>query len=62
MLFSFMDIDGSGELEPDEINQFRRQLMGQSKDAKAKQDAKDMVLKKIAGVRRWFTETTGFPI
>jgi len=38
-LFGLLDIDGSGELEPSEVLQFNRNMMGKPMDQQAKDDA-----------------------
>jgi len=44
-LFKFLDIDGSGELEPEEFEMFELAMVGQSRDAKAKNDALALLMK-----------------
>ena len=44
-LFMLFDLDNSGEIEPSEIALFDRRLLAVSKEDKAKDDLKVMVLK-----------------
>ena len=44
-LFMLFDLDNSGEIEPSEIALFDRRLLAVSKEDKAKDDVKVMVLK-----------------
>lgn len=58
-LFAFIDLDESGELEPEEIAVFQRPLLSQPKEEKAKADAKELFKSKIAGFKKMITDFTG---
>lgn len=60
VVFNFMDTDESGELEPEEVHIFNRNMMGQSQEAQAKQEFEVWFNKKKAAALGWISEVTGF--
>ena len=61
-IFIFLDIDESGELEQEEIVEVlqERQMFGQKREAKAKEDAKEFLDMAYKKVRKIVKDTTGF--
>ena len=61
-LFCLLDIDESGELEQEEIIDVLqdRQLLGQSRDTKAKQEALDHFKRVSNKWRSWVRDFVGF--
>jgi uncharacterized protein YjbI with pentapeptide repeats len=61
-VFHFLDVDGSGELEEDEVMDVlgQRQRLGQAREEKAKQDAKDFINKNLKRVTMFMKDLTGF--
>ena len=59
-MFLLIDLDDSGELEPEEILDvfMDRKLLGQSREEQAKQDAMDLVWKSWAQLKVFFKELT----
>ena len=55
-----IDLDDSGELEPEEILDvfMDRKLLGQSREEQAKQDAMDLIWKSWAQLKVFFKELT----
>ena len=58
-IFLMLDVDESGELEPEEIMIFDRCVMGQSKEAQAKADFLQMVDKYAKATKMWLSDVTG---
>lgn len=60
-VFLLIDLDDSGELEPEEILDvfMDRKLLGQSREEKAKKDAMDMVWKSFNSFKQWTNELMG---
>ena len=61
-IFLLLDADDSGELEQEEVIGVLcdRQSLGQNKEAKAKDDAKQLVQKYLKKARKLFGEVTGY--
>ena len=59
-MFLLIDLDDSGELEPEEILDvfMDRKLLGQSREEQAKQDAMDLIWKSWAQLKVFFKELT----
>lgn len=60
-VFLLIDLDDSGELEPEEILDvfMDRKLLGQSREEQAKKDAMDMFWKSLNSFKQWTTELMG---
>lgn len=61
-LFLLLDVDGSGELEQEEVMEvlIDKQLLGQNKEEKVKSDAKEFVQKAFQKAKRFVSDLTGF--
>ena len=61
-VFLLIDLDDSGELEPEEILDvfMDRKLLGQSREEQAKQDAMAMVWKSWAQLKVFCNELSGY--
>ena len=59
-MFLLIDLDDSGELEPEEVLDvfMDRKLLGQSREEQAKQDAMDLVWKSWAQLKVFMKELT----
>ena len=58
-VFWLLDVDDSGELEPDELLMFDKKVFGQSRDAKAKEDAMAKFTKSVNQVKDFFQSAFG---
>ena len=61
-MFLLLDVDGSGELEQEEVMEvlIDKQLLGQNKEEKVKSDAKEFVQKAFQKAKRFVSDLTGF--
>ena len=61
-VFLLIDLDDSGELEPEEILDvfMDRKLLGQSREEQAKQDAMALFWKSFNGLKQWTNEMMGY--
>lgn len=61
-IFLLLDSDDSGELEQEEIIEvlIDRQSLGQNKEAKVKDDAKQLFQKYLKKARKFFNEVSGY--
>ena len=61
-VFLLLDLDDSGELEPEEILDvfMDRKLLGQSREEQAKKDAMDMFWKSFNSLKQWANELAGY--
>ena len=61
-VFLLIDLDDSGELEPEEILDvfMDRKLLGQSREEQAKKDALDMFWKSLNSFKQWANELAGY--
>ncbi len=61
-LFLLLDVDGSGELEQEEVMEvlIDKQLLGQNKEEKVKHDAMEFYQKHLLKAKRFVKDLVGF--